>query len=60
MNGIAELISPRRKCGTTITEERLLAAEAHFQANALDAVHTDAVAAATVPVYFHVISKVRL
>ena len=47
-----------RKCGTSISEERLLAAEKHFSDNAVSKeFFTDAAAAATVPVYFHVISK---
>lgn len=47
-------------CGTTISDERLVAAEAHFKANAVGKeafAHVSAAASATVPVYFHVISK---
>ena len=47
-------------CGTTISDEKLLANEAHFTANFVGKeafAHIDAVAAATVQVYFHVISK---
>ncbi|KAI0796517.1 metalloprotease [Abortiporus biennis] len=58
VNGTAAVEITR--CGTVISQEKLVAAEAHFQANKVEKsafVHIDAVAAATVPVYFHVISK---
>ncbi|CAL1701545.1 unnamed protein product [Somion occarium] len=45
-----------RLCGTTISEEKLVAAEVHFAANAVPKADFT-IAAATVPVYFHVISK---
>ncbi|KAI0650158.1 Metalloprotease [Trametes meyenii] len=48
-----------RNCGTTITEEKIRANEAHFHANLVPPSPAKAVAAAapTVSVYFHVISK---
>ncbi|KAJ8487729.1 hypothetical protein ONZ51_g3986 [Trametes cubensis] len=48
-----------RTCGSTITEEKMRANEAHFLANMVPppAFKTEAAAAATVSVYFHVISK---
>ncbi|THH21441.1 hypothetical protein EUX98_g8384 [Antrodiella citrinella] len=49
-----------RGCGTSISDEKLIAAEEHFNANYIGKeafAHVDAVAAATIPVYFHVISK---
>lgn len=52
-----------RKCGSDISEEALLAAEEHFLANAVPKeafsklTPAAAKAVATVPVYFHVISK---
>lgn len=47
-------------CGTAISDEKLVANEAHFVANMVskEAFKVDAAAAtATVNVYFHVISK---
>ena len=48
-----------RRCGTTITDEKLAANEAHFKANYVTKpaalIHTAAVP--TVSVYFHVVSK---
>ncbi|KAI0363559.1 metalloprotease [Pilatotrama ljubarskyi] len=48
-----------RTCGTSITEEKMRANEAHFLANLVPAPASkvNAAAAATVSVYFHVISK---
>ncbi|KAH8102102.1 metalloprotease [Cristinia sonorae] len=47
-----------RVCGTSISDAKLQAAEAHFQANAVGKeAFAHLAAAATVPVYFHVISK---
>ncbi len=48
-----------RSCGTTISDEKLAVNEAHFLANYVPrpASLTNAAAAATVSVYFHVISK---
>ncbi|KAI0722192.1 metalloprotease [Cerioporus squamosus] len=48
-----------RSCGTTISDEKLATNEAHFLANYVPrpASLTNAAAAATVSVYFHVISK---
>ncbi|KAI0676996.1 Metalloprotease [Trametes maxima] len=48
-----------RNCGTTITEEKIRANEAHFHANLVPPSPAKALAAAapTVSVYFHVISK---
>ncbi|OSC98680.1 Metalloprotease [Trametes coccinea BRFM310] len=50
---------PVRSCGTSITEEKLRANEAHFMANMVpsSASKLEAAAAPTVSVYFHVISK---
>ncbi|KAH8077877.1 Metalloprotease [Cristinia sonorae] len=45
-----------RLCGTHVSQEKLLAAEAHFQANAVGAEASFAGGSATIPVYFHVIS----
>ncbi|KAA1466083.1 zincin [Dentipellis sp. KUC8613] len=47
----------QRTCGTTISDERLIAAEKHFAANKVEAFTTEAAAAATVDVWFHVISE---
>lgn len=49
----------RRVCGSSISEEKKVAAEAHFHANFVPPPPTALVAAATptVSVYFHVISK---
>lgn len=44
-----------RGCGTTISDERLLANEAHFAANRVT--RAKSAAAATVSIYFHVISS---
>jgi hypothetical protein len=54
----AVLASPplRRSCGTVISDEALAAAEAHFQQHKVTPNATFA-AAATIPVYFHVINK---
>ncbi|TCD67923.1 hypothetical protein EIP91_011787 [Steccherinum ochraceum] len=49
-----------RACGTAISDEKLLAAEQHFKSNVVGKeafAHIDAATAATVSVYFHVISK---
>ena len=48
-----------RTCGTTISDEKLLAHEAHFQANKV-AKTGAAAATATVNVFWHVISQVCL
>jgi hypothetical protein len=47
----------RRTCGTSITDEQLAAAEADFQANLVPPPHSLAPTAATINIYFHVISK---
>lgn len=46
----------QRTCGTTISDERLAAAEAHFQANKV-VPNSFAALKATINVHFHVISK---
>ncbi|KAI0322948.1 hypothetical protein OF83DRAFT_1089869 [Amylostereum chailletii] len=46
-----------RTCGTSISEEKLIAAEQHFQANKAVRNTSLAAATATIDVYFHVISK---
>ncbi|KAI0269268.1 Metalloprotease [Gloeopeniophorella convolvens] len=47
-----------RKCGTSISEEKLVAAEKHFAAHKIEpAALTHTAASSTVSVYFHVISK---
>ncbi|TCD67922.1 hypothetical protein EIP91_011786 [Steccherinum ochraceum] len=49
-----------RACGTTISDEKLLAAEQHFKSNVVNKeafAHVDAAANAVIPVYFHVISE---
>lgn len=48
-----------RACATHPTDEQVLAYEAHFAAHKVEksVPHTDAAAAATVSVYFHVISE---
>ncbi|KAL5532533.1 hypothetical protein ACEPAF_4307 [Sanghuangporus sanghuang] len=63
-NALATLLSPRdvtqRTCGTTISDEEILAAEQDFQSKVaqLDAARPlAAAAAATISVYFHVISE---
>ena len=45
-----------RKCGTTISEEKLIAAEAHFAANKAVSKFS-AERAASIQVYFHVVSE---
>ncbi|KAF8665726.1 hypothetical protein AX16_000174 [Volvariella volvacea WC 439] len=47
-----------RACGTVITEQQLIAAEAHFQQHKIvpAAAGDPTIEAATIPVYFHVIS----
>ncbi|TFK43249.1 Metalloprotease [Crucibulum laeve] len=49
----------RRVCGTAITDEELITAEKHFQANKIEPnqFSTEATAAASINVHFHVISK---
>ncbi|KAH8999394.1 metalloprotease [Lactarius akahatsu] len=49
-------VTPRR-CGTTISPEKLIAAEKHFQANKPTQALVESAAAATIPVYMHVISE---
>lgn len=46
-----------RLCGTTISQEGVIAAEKHFQANKPSQALVDIAAAATVSVFMHVISK---
>jgi hypothetical protein len=45
-----------RTCGSHVSEERLLAYEAHFAANRVSGKFSEA-AAASIPIYFHVISS---
>ncbi|KAF9569388.1 metalloprotease [Agrocybe pediades] len=47
----------RRTCGTTISDEKLALAEAHFQAHKVTPSSFAAASAATINVYFHVIQK---
>ncbi|KAH9179995.1 metalloprotease [Lactarius sanguifluus] len=49
-------VTPRR-CGTTISPEKLIAAEKHFQANKPAPGLVASAALATIPVYMHVISQ---
>ncbi|KAH9179993.1 metalloprotease [Lactarius sanguifluus] len=49
-------VTPRR-CGTTISSEKLIAAEEHFQANKPAPGLVASAALATIPVYMHVISQ---
>ena len=44
-----------RLCGTVISDEDFVAAEAHFAANAIPASNSTLHALATIPVYYHVI-----
>ncbi|TRM68406.1 hypothetical protein BD626DRAFT_565247 [Schizophyllum amplum] len=46
-----------RNCGTSISDERLVEAETHFQANKIAITKEKAAAAAPINVYFHVISE---
>lgn len=55
-NPVNTTIVPRQ-CGTVISDAQLIAAEKHFQANKVEKVNSSVAAAATIPVYFHVISK---
>ncbi|KAI9465358.1 Metalloprotease [Lactarius psammicola] len=49
-------VTPRR-CGTTISPEKIIAAEKHFEANKPTKALVDSATAATVSVYMHVISE---
>ncbi|KAH8999395.1 Metalloprotease [Lactarius akahatsu] len=49
-------VTPRR-CGTTISPEKLIAAEKHFEANKPAQALVESATAATVQVYMHVISE---
>jgi hypothetical protein len=46
-----------RACGTYISEEKLIAAEKHFQANKVEVDETSRPFVVTIPIHFHVISK---
>lgn len=46
-----------RVCGTTISQEKLIAAEKHFEANKPAQALVNSAAAATVSVFMHVISE---
>jgi len=46
-----------RLCGTTISPEKIIAAEKHFQANKPTKGLMENIAASTVSVYMHVISE---
>ncbi|KAJ7584588.1 metalloprotease [Mycena floridula] len=48
---------PARKCGTFISDEDLIAAEAHFTANRVDNSAALVPLVATLKIYFHVVSK---
>ena len=45
----------RRACGTSITEAQIAAAEAHFAQHKIEP--SSFAAAASIPVFFHVVSK---
>ena len=50
--------SGTRGCGTTISEERIIAAEKDFEANKVSRPLTEwGIGFVTIPVYFHVISE---
>lgn len=57
MNNLPRLLF--RTCGTTISEEKLLAQEAHFRANKVSKeIKSNATATATVNLYWHVVTQV--
>lgn len=57
ISGAANSTVTPRRCGTTISPEKLIAAEKHFEANKPAQALVESAAAATIPVYMHVISE---
>ncbi|KAH9007107.1 metalloprotease [Lactarius hatsudake] len=57
ISGAANSTVTPRRCGTTISPEKLIAAEKHFEANKPAPGLVASAAAATIPVYMHVISE---
>lgn len=60
-NQFSDYFRAHRACGTTISDEQIVAAEAHFQQNGIHAPKAKSdgdvtIAAASIPVAFHVIS----
>ncbi|KAF4574696.1 hypothetical protein EYR40_005561 [Pleurotus pulmonarius] len=50
-------VTAPRACGTVISQEKIIEAEAHFQANKVAPNSTFGALAASIPIYFHVISS---